>query len=262
MYFRLAAASLLLGSLAFAERQKLTEDERIEIMRGLTAEYATSKIVLPRSKKALEFHKDGSYDKKQWEMTGKELGPAARVGDIVQVTHVAIERDRILLEINHGMKGNKKWYDHLEVGMGNSTQPVRRDQNVNAPSGTYIALIFPEDISAMPASDVKKMLAPILDFEKRSATETITAQLPPEIQAAVKANKVVEGMDRDTVILAVGKPRRKIRETKDGVDLEDWVYGDAPGRIMFVTFANNKVSKVKETYAELGVSTAAPLAVK
>src|SRR5690242_10888021 len=35
---------------------KLSFDERMEIERGLTAEFATSKIQLPRSKKALVFH--------------------------------------------------------------------------------------------------------------------------------------------------------------------------------------------------------------
>jgi hypothetical protein len=68
-------------------------------------------------------------------------------------------------------------------------------------------------------------------------------------------------MDRDQVMLALGRPENKIRETKDGMELEDWVYGKPPGKITFVTFHNNKVMKVKETYAGLGAEAAQPLPV-
>lgn len=43
------------------------------------------------------------------------------------------------------------------------------------------------------------------------------------------------------------------------MDFEDWVYGNPPGKMTFITFQGNKVSKVKDTYAGLGGSTAAPL---
>ena len=68
--------------------------------------------------------------------------------------------------------------------------------------------------------------------------------------------KPIEGMDRDQVILALGRPLRKSREVKDGTELEDWIFGEPPGRVMFVTFAGSKVVKVKETYAGLGGSIA------
>ena len=69
------------------------------------------------------------------------------------------------------------------------------------------------------------------------------------------------GMDRDQVLLAMGRPVNKSRETKDGLELEDWIYGRAPGRITFVTFNGSKVIKVKESYAGLGTEAAAPLPV-
>jgi hypothetical protein len=109
------------------------------------------------------------------------------------------------------------------------------------------------------AASLKKMLKPILDFEQRSATEQFVESLPPEIQAAVKEKRAIEGMDRDQVLLALGKPRTKVRETKEGVDEEDWIYGQPPGKLTFVTFANGKVLRVKDTYAGLGGSTAPAL---
>ncbi len=236
--------------------KKLTEEERIELIRGLSAEYATAKVPLPRSKKALSYQAGGTWDKQQWDAAGKQYGPAARVGDLVQLTKVTLESDKILLEINFGMKSGRKWYDRIEVGMGGRTTPISTNQSM-APGGTNIAAAFPAGVPGS-AAEVKKALAPILDFEKRSATEHYVETLPPEIQAAIKEKKAVEGMDKDQVLLSMGKPKSKIRETKDGQDTEDWVYGTPPGKVVFVTFNGNKVIRVKETYAGLGGTVAAP----
>lgn len=254
-----AALALCSVGLVRASDTKLTEEDRIEILRGLTAEYATVKSYLPRSKKALPFDSNGNYDKKKWEELGRELGPAARVGDLVQITHVAIERDHILLEINNGIKKKGKWYEHIEVGMGGSTAPINQPRDANAPGGTYIALTFDKQVPALKASEIKKILTPILDFDKHSATENYVDKLPEPIQKAIKLNKAIEGMDREQVMLAMGKPRHKERGNQDGDETEDWIYGQPPGKIVFVSFNGSKVVKVKEAYAGMGGTTAAPL---
>src|SRR5262249_50741448 len=100
---RVLAAFIAVSSL-YADQKKLTMDQRVEIMRGLTAEFATAKIQLPKSHKPLDVQTDGTYDKDKWNAAFKEFGPAARVGDQVQVTHVEIDKDSIVLEINHGMR--------------------------------------------------------------------------------------------------------------------------------------------------------------
>jgi len=233
--------------------EKLTFEDRVELTRGLMAEYGTMKLLLPRSKKALEVNaNDGSFDKKEWAAIAKESGPAARVGDSVQITKVEIESDRIVLDINGGYRGGKKWYSGIQVSAngGNSTPVSRNDSN--APAGTSIAILFHKPLEPIKATAVKKMLEPIIDFEKRTVTEVYTETLPPETQKAIREKRVLEGMNHEQVVLAMGKPLHKSRETKDGLDLEDWVYGQAPGKITFVTFKGDKVIKVKEAYAGLG----------
>jgi len=61
------------------------------------------------------------------------------------------------------------------------------------------------------------------------------------------------------VLLSMGKPERKIRETKDDVEYEDWIYGTPPGKVTFVTFRGDEVVQVKESYGGIGGSVAAPL---
>lgn len=254
--FPLALAIISASTFSATGADKLTDEQRVELIRGLTAEYATVKAQLPRSKKALEFNSTGEYDKKVWDSAGREFGPAARVGDLVQVTKIDIEGDKIVMLINGGFNSGKpKWWQRVEVGMGTSgrTSPIGQSQT-NAPGGTSIALLFHGPVPPLKADQIKKMLAPVLDFEKRTATETFMESLPPEFQQAVKEKRAVEGMNREQVIFALGKPVRKVREVKDGMELEDWIYGNPPGRIVFVTFNGDKVVKVKEDYAGLGAS--------
>jgi len=257
----LAVAALILSITvlprSLRSSDKLTFDERVELVRGLMAEFATVKEILPRSKKPLPFESTGSYDKKQWAETAKELGPAARTGDMVQITRVTIEEDKIGLEINGGLKSGKHWYDHVQLGTGQRTSPISNG-NINPTAGTNIEILFHKPLTGLKSADVKKILAPIFDFEKRSATELYSETLPPAVQKAIKDKRVLEGMDRDQVLLALGHPVHKSRETKDGLEIEDWVYGTPPGKITFVVFNGNKVIKVKEAYAGLGAEASGP----
>lgn len=254
------ALGLILAALPVPLRSgdKLTYDERVELVRGLTAEYATAKAFLPRSKKPLEFESTGTYDKKQWQAVSKEMGPAARSGDQVQITKVTLEDDKIVLEINGGLKSGRHWYDRVQVAGPMGGGPVSGADG-RPTTGTVIELLYHKPLANLTSADVKKTLAPLMDFEKHSATQLYAESLPPAVQKAIAEKRVLEGMDREQVLLAVGHPEHKSRETNaDGVEIEDWVYGTPPGKIVFVTFNGNKVIKVKEEYAGLGTEAAGP----
>jgi hypothetical protein len=253
---RFVAAIAILSTLApLRAADKLTFEDRVELMRGLMAEYAKAKVLVPRSRKNLEVNTDGTYDKKAWQAIAKESGPAARVGDMIQITKVDIETQKIVLQLNGGFKGGRHWYDGVNVGMGPSSNPSQvpvGNGDSNAPGGTTVEVVFRKPIEPIKASEVKKMLAAVLDFDPHTATELFSETLAPETKKAITERRALVGMTRDQVILAMGRPKYKPRETKDGLELEDWVYGSAPGKITFVTFNGDKVIKVKEEYAGLG----------
>jgi hypothetical protein len=117
---------------------------------------------------------------------------------------------------------------------------------------------FHKPLENLNSDQLKKILSPLLEFDKRTVTKVYSETLPPEVQKAINEKRALAGMSRDEVLMAMGHPVRKIRETKDGVDLEDWIFGEAPGKITFVTFSGSKVVKVKEQYAGLGIQSAAP----
>src|SRR5580692_9878169 len=125
-----AACFLLPVFTARLSAQKLDEDDRVDLLRGLMSEYATVKAYLPRSKKPLPYNAEGNYDQKLWEQIGRELGPAARVGELVEITHVDIDDERLVLESNNGMKGPKgAWKNHVQIGVGPTMSPINQQQN-------------------------------------------------------------------------------------------------------------------------------------
>ena len=131
------ALLLLFPAVLAAKEKKLSNDDRMALLRGLTAEYAKAKTLIPRSKKALPIEPNGKWDREVWEKANVEFGPAARVGEIVQITKVHIEDARIDLELNNGLKTGAKWYEHVQVGVGNSTAPISGGNNV-AKAGTNL----------------------------------------------------------------------------------------------------------------------------
>jgi hypothetical protein len=134
---------------------------------------------------------------------------------------------------------------------------VNRGQGGGA-MGSNIALVFgKDDVPSISADEVKSMLAPIFDFSKQhSATKDYVQTLPEPIKKAIHEQRAINGMNREQVMLAMGRPRNKSRETKDGDEMEDWVYGEPPGKMTFVTFDEGKVVKVREDYADVGGFTA------
>ena len=214
---------------------KLTWEDRVELNRGLTAEYATVKALLPRSRKALEFDAASGYDKKQWAEIARESGPAARNGDLVQITKVEIDDDKLVLQINGGFKGGRKWYQGVQIGVGGATAPVSTNSDSNAPGGTSIAIMFHKPLEPIKASEIKKMLAPVLDFEKHSVTQLYSESLPPETQAVFDKYKLVTFPDRlDYVKVARDKQDiLSLTQMREFFDLKDKLIAnrDQPSRI-------------------------------
>lgn len=225
----------------------------------MTAEYATLKVVLPHSKKALAIHPDGSFDQSAWENAVYENGPCARVGDEVQITRVLIKPKEIVFEINGGSH-HGHWYDHIEVGMGGTMAPVATNQNGSQPQGSRVALVFPHGVPPVQPAEIRQMLSGVFDFSKHSAADLYFERLPAPIQKAIKEKRAIKGMDREEVVLALGKPNGKSRQTDtNGDEIESWIYGEPPGKMIFVTFDEGKVTKVEQSYAYLGGHTSPPL---
>jgi hypothetical protein len=251
----LATVMLLLPLAVFAgdsksptSSDKMTPQTKILIMRDLTAERVFVRTPLPMGEQGLEI-KDGKVSPSEQQVASlvAQHGFAAKPGDRVVITNVVIREQSILVEINGGNKKHQKWYQHVQLGNGNGTVPVGggAPQSLEA-KGSSVTLAFDKYVPELTGEQVRSMLAPIFDFKALNQAEAYEKTLPPKVQQAIKDHQVLVGMDRDMVIYAKGRPPKKIRDQDDnGVDYEEWIYGEPPQEVDFVRFQGTVVSRLE-----------------
>ncbi len=241
----LALVALLLPGTLQASNRELSKDARIALIRGLSSEIAVTKITLPRGKHGVAVDEKGVVDKESAEKELHENGPAINPGMPVNITRLIFKSNRIIFEINGGGKSGKKWYQHIEIGVGMQTMPISQAPPVLT-YGSYISLKLPDQPGEFTVDEAKKLLASTLDFSRHSPTVLYSPATPPQFKDAIKNHQVVVGMDRDAVLSAKGPPDRKVREDHpDGTSEEDWIYG-LPPHVLYVIFMNDVVTHVTQ----------------
>lgn len=248
----LCAHSLLWAA---APQSSLSGEHRLEILRLLAYEYATTLQPLPASrnvKEALEVNAQGQLNENKLRQTLANRGAAVQPGEIVQITGIEFQRDAILVEINGGGKKRKKWYEHITIQAGGPVS-VGTPPSQQAPppgvsqtfQGSWVNMNFDGGVPDLSGEQVKGLLAGVLDFSRQSAAVPWIESIPEEFREAIKDKKVVVGMDRQMVLAAKGRPDRKVREVKNNVETEEWLYGNPPF-VTFVVFVGETVVEVKE----------------
>lgn len=225
----------------------LKPQSRVEILRSLMAEYGTLQAPLPRGDKGLRLQSTGDVDREKLLHEITQNGTALKSGTVVQITQIQFKDKEIIFEINGGGKSKTKWYERIEVGVGTRTTPIN-DPNarVSAEAGSSITLVFPSKLPDLTPDELKDYLSPVLDLDAKIPTLGPAEEVPPEFQKAIEEKRAVAGMSQDMVRAAMGSPDRTIREEKDGVEQEDWVYEAPPMKVVFVTFEADKVVDVQE----------------
>jgi hypothetical protein len=183
-------------------------------------------------------------------------GAAVNTGDDVQITKLEFRDHQIMVDVNGGGRGKKRWRDHIQIGLGGGGYPPMQPsatQDTGPPGlqpgmGSTIVLEFEKPLPDMSPDDLKQLLSPFLNFAKeRSAAVQWFDTLPPEMKKAIQDRRPVVGMDREEVVAAIGKPDHKVRERdSDGNDIEDWIYGQPPSKTVFVRFMGEHVTSIKQ----------------
>jgi len=85
----------------------------------------------------------------------------------------------------------------------------------------------------------------VFDFNSKSALEAYLETVSPQVKDAIKNHHVLVGMNREMVIFAKGRPPKKVRETANEVEYEEWIYGTPPQDVDFVRFVGDEVVRVE-----------------
>ena len=150
-----------------ADSKKLTEDQRIEILRGLSSEYAKIKVVLP------------AVQEDSGILERRHLGSRRLERRLQRARACRTHRRPDSGDARRNRQGphrpgterrdeerQAKFIDHVQIGMGNATTPVTGPAT-NAPGGTTVALTFGGPIGEVTSADIKKMLLADSRFRER-----------------------------------------------------------------------------------------------
>lgn len=231
----------------------LTADMRVQIIRYIDGEFGKAAKSLPGKTNGFTLVVGKPISDQSYRDALRLQGTAIGAGDPVQVTRVTFEAKKIVLQLNGGAKKKFHLMDHLQIGLGGDPDPndigVPQDSSGRRGEGigAVVVLDYEKPLPDVSPNDIKQALSPLIDFSKtKSAAVNWVETLPPAFQDAIRDHKALAGMDQQTVIAAIGRPDRKVREANaDGVETEDWIYGNPPAKTTFVTFIGEKVTKVE-----------------
>lgn len=235
----------------------LQEHTKLDLIRYVSGEFAKATRNLPAGKEGFLVYVDKPLSPELLERAVATHGAAVHIGDSAQITKLEFRDHSIAVDVNGGGRGKKHWRDHIQIGMGGTIPQTRttttQDQDNGPPGmqpgmGSTIFLEFSKTVPDLTPDELKKLLAPFLDFAKqRSASVQWVDTLPPEMKKAIQDRRPTVGMDREEVVAAIGKPEHKVRERdSEGNDIEDWIYGQPPSKTVFVRFMGDRVTSIKQ----------------
>jgi hypothetical protein len=227
---------------------QVSKDAKYEILRTVLADQAAARIALPFGGDGVELSDSGQVSKDKLDKDIQKNGQSIETGKIVTVTGIAFDDDKIIIELDGGGKNKKSFFDRIQVGVGtgNTTTPVGRDDKTAKAKGSKIVVRFAKKVPAdLKPDQLREILSPILDFNKRNFMKTGIEALPVEFQEAVKAKEARIGMDRNTVIMAMGRPDKRFYEPGNAA-YEQWMFELRGLRRVFVTFEDNVVVSIKQ----------------
>jgi hypothetical protein len=233
----------------------LQDSSKLSLIRYVSGEFARAIKPLPAGKEGFIVHIGQPVDANMLDRQVATHGAAVNTGDHVQITKLEFRDRQIIVDLNGGGRGKKRLRDriHLEMGGIPTARTTSTQQDSGPPGmqpglGSTLYLEFSQALPDMSPDDLKKLLAPFLDFTRqRSASLQWFDTLPIEMKQAIQDRKPVVGMDREEVVAAIGKPEHKVRERDaEGNDIEDWIYGQPPSKTVFVRFTGQRVTSVKQ----------------
>jgi hypothetical protein len=239
-----------------AKHTTLQETSKLNLIRYVSGEFAKAVKPLPAGKEGFRLNVGKPLETEQLDRAVATHGAAVSTGDNVQITKLEFRDHQIVVDVNGGGRGKRRWRDHLQIGLGGAPMPTvnsTSSQDQGPPGmqpgmGSTIFLDFNKPLPDITPDELKKILTPFLNFSKeRSAAVQWFDTLPPEMKKAIQDRKPALGMDREELVAAIGKPDHKVRERdSDGNDIEDWIYGQPPSRTVFIRFQGDRVTSIKQ----------------
>ena len=226
-------------------KQPLTERGHLDLIRNLESEQGFAHRELPLGS-GLVLIANGNMNPsgEEYKKMLYEKGQAAAPGDRVQITSLKFESSRIVIDFNGGPYAKHRFLSHISI----SEMPLAYEGPIA--TGFRVTLLFEGSLPEVNATEVKALLDPVVDFKAKSAAEAFANTLATKVRNAVERHQILVGMNKHTVIAAMGEPQTRHREHADNENanspvLEEWIYGQPPQATQFVRFRNGMVVRLE-----------------
>lgn len=228
------------------DQQKLTPRGHRELITAFTAEQGFARRPLPLDSHGLVLRANGELKPEgiDYEQMLQKHGVSSKAGDRLIISDIKIDSEKIVFEFNGGPDHKHKYLRHIEIGGGMGSSPLVRDDG-QEPVGSRLTLVFDKYVPDMTPDQLRALIQPVMDFSVKTPLEAYVDTLPPQLKEAILNHHVLVGMDRKMVIYALGQPHDKVREDKNGIPFEEWIYGEAPQPTQFVRFQGTHVVQVE-----------------
>jgi hypothetical protein len=224
----------------------ISKQTKLQLTRLLSSEFVWTRKAFPLGNEGIVIMPNGDLnpDGPNLEKAVMARGMAAKAGERVQITDVKFKGSEIVLEINGGSKKKTKWYQHIEVGIGNNT--AQAPDSGPAPKGTYLTMEFKGYVPEVTLDELKARMNPVVDFSVKSATQAYVETLPPIARKAIENHEALVGMNKEMVTESMGRPPKRIRDKDDqNRSYEEWIFGEPPQDVEFVRFVGDEVVRVE-----------------
>ena len=228
------------------ETKPITEHTRQQLIRTFQADEAFAVRPLPLGTKGVVLHANGPLSPSGTGYADEleKYGISSKPGEKVVITKFEVRPDRILFEFNDGPEKHHHIMQHLSIGVGGGMTPMAQDDG-HVPIGSRMVLVFNKFVPELTAAEVRKLIAPMIDFSLKTPVEAFADTLPAKLKGAVLNHEVLVGMNREMVMKAVGMPDQKVRESDGQTPFEEWIYGEPPHEVQFVRFNGNRVIRLE-----------------
>jgi hypothetical protein len=237
----LAVFALTFPGLANAEASKQAKESLDKLLLG---KEVRPLVEMPATKDGLDVYLVAPHGKRvddrgldlgamSKELKSKGVGVEAEQWETI--TDVKVDSDRVEIHLGGGGEGRSAANHANKVGAGYLRA-----------GGSRVNFRFMKDVTDTDLSPdaFLNFMGRVLDVSKVKIAVT-EKSFSPEIQRAIAAKTVVEGMNYQMVQISFGDPeQKKINDTTDGTFSETWFYLK-DGHRWVLTFTNGTVSKVQ-----------------
>src|ERR1700761_6567960 len=186
------------------DNKPLTERTKQQLIRTFQADEAFAVRPLPLGTKGIILHANGQLSPSGTGYADEleKYGISAKPGDRVVITRFEVRPDRIIFEFNNGPEKHHHILQHIEVGGMGGMAPLAQDDG-QGPGGSRMTPMFEKFVPEMTAAQVRRLIAPMIDFSLKTPVEAFADTLPPKLKGAVLNHEVLVGMNREMVMKAV-----------------------------------------------------------